>query len=113
MTCIADLPGLRLFILKPNTRVLEAGVFEGVVVMWMIFEMMKIKSIFHRVTKIKKQASEYIDCILSIDGLIVEVVGHIVVNGKCIQRCIQIFCSANWLGLLTESYNINKLAAVT
>lgn len=66
--------------------ILGAGVFGRVVALWMASEMMKTKPVLHRVVKSKGSAAEYINQIFNIEGLVVEVMGHVVVNGRCIAR---------------------------
>lgn len=92
--------------------VLGAGVFGRVIAMWMASEMMKTKPVLHRVVKCRGLAAEYIDRILAIDGLVVEVMGHVIVNGRCIQRYNQIIAKSSWLGLLAGPYDIGKLTMV-
>ena len=78
--------------------------------MWMASEMMKTKPVLHRVVKTRGLAAEYFDNILSIDGLVVEVMGHAIVDGQCIARYNQWLRLANWLGVLAGPYNIGKVA---
>ena len=92
--------------------VLAAGVFGRVIAMWIASEMMKTKPVLHRVVKSRGLAAEYIDRILAIDGLVVEVMGHVIVNGRCVQRYNQIFAKSSWLGLLAGPHDIGKLAMV-
>lgn len=93
--------------------VLGAGVFGRVIAMWMASEMMKTKPVLHRVVKTRGLAAEHIDNILSIDGLIIEVMGHVIVNGRCIARYNQWLRLSNWLGVLAGPYNLGKLAVLT
>lgn len=93
--------------------VLGAGVFGRVIAMWMASEMMKTKPVLHRVVKGRGLAAEYIDEILNIDGLIVEVMGHVIVDGRCIARYNQWTRLANWLGILAGPYDLGRLAALT
>ena len=90
--------------------ILGAGVFGRVVAMWMASEMMKTKPVLHRVVKSRGLAAEHIEHILSIDGLIVEVMGHVIVNGRCIARYNNWTRLANWLGILAGPYDIGRLA---
>ncbi|KAL8757771.1 MAG: hypothetical protein Q9199_001983 [Rusavskia elegans] len=93
--------------------VLSAGIFGRVIAMYMASEMMKTKPVLHRVVKSRGLAAEYIDRILNIDGLAVEVMGHVILNGRCIERYNQIFRLSNWFGLLAGPYDINRLTIVT
>lgn len=89
--------------------ILGAGVFGRVVAMWMASEMMKTKPVLHQVVKSRGLAAEHIDHILNIDGLIVEVMGHVIVNGRCIARYNNWLRLSNWLGILAGPYDIGKL----
>lgn len=89
--------------------VLAAGLFGRIIALWMVSEMMKTNPVLHRVVATRALAAEYIDRILSIDGLVVDVMGHVIVNGRCIQRHNQIFSLASWLGLLAGPFDIRKL----
>ena len=90
--------------------ILGAGVFGRVVAMWMASEMMRTRPILHRVVKSKAEAADYIDHIMAIDGLTIEVVGHIIVNGKCVQRYNKWLRLSTFFGILAEPYDITKLA---
>ena len=90
--------------------ILGAGVFGRVVAMWMASEMMKTKPVLHRVVKSRGLAAEHIDHILNIDGIIVEVMGHVIVNGRCIARYNNWSRLSNWLGILAGPYDVGKLA---
>lgn len=74
--------------------------------------MMKTKPVLHRVVKSRGLAAEYIDRILNIDGLVVEMKGHVNVNERCIQRYHPWFQWSNWLGLLAAPYDIGKVTVV-
>lgn len=93
--------------------VLSAGIFGRVIAMYMASEMMKTKPVLHRVVKSRGLAAEYIDRILNIDGLAVEVMGHVILNGRCIERYNQILRLSNWFGLLAGPYDINRLTIIT
>ena len=92
--------------------VLGAGVFGRVIAMWMAYEMMKTKPVLHRVVKSRRLVAECIDRILAIDGLVVEVMGHVIVNGQCIHRYTPPFAWSFWFGLLAKPYDVGKLAMV-
>ena len=89
--------------------VLAAGVFGRMIALWMVSEMMKTNPVLHRVVNTRELAAEYIERILGIDGLVVDVMGHVILNGRCIQRHNQIFSLASWLGLLAGPFDIRKL----
>lgn len=92
--------------------VLGAGVFGRVIALWMASEMMKTNPVLHRVLKSRGLAAEYIDRILSIDGLVVEIMGHVIVNGRCIKRYNPWFKLSNWFGLLAGPFDIWPLTVV-
>ena len=58
--------------------VLGVGVFGRVIAMWIAWEMIKTKPVLHRVVRNRGMAAEYVEGILVIDGLVVEIMGHMV-----------------------------------
>lgn len=90
--------------------VLSAGVFGRVVAMWMASEMMKTEPLMHRVVKRREIASRFIDEILDIDGLTVEILGHIIINRRCVARFNTWMCWSRWFGILAGPYNVSKLS---
>jgi hypothetical protein len=90
--------------------VLGAGVFGRVVSMWMASEMMATDPVLHAVVKTRSEAAEHISNILAIDGLCVEIMGHVVVNGRCIGRYNPWFSAASFLGVLASAFDISSLA---
>lgn len=91
--------------------VLAAGVFGRVVAMWMASEMMKNKPVLHRVVRSRGLAAQYIEEILNLDDLTVEILGHVIVNGRCVARYSTWLRWASWLGILAPPYDIAKLMA--
>ena len=87
---------------------LGAGVFGRLAALWMASEMMKTKPVLHRVVKSKGSAAEYIDHIFNIDGLVVETMGHIVVNGRCIARYNKWTRLSSYFGILAGPYDLAK-----
>jgi hypothetical protein len=90
--------------------VLGAGVFGRVVTMWMASEMMKTNPILHRVVKSQDEAADYIESVLSIPGLTCEIMGHVIVNGRCIKRYNKWLRIATYFGILAPPYDVSKLA---
>lgn len=90
--------------------VLSAGVFGRVVAMWMASEMIRARPILHRVVKSRAEAAAYVDHVMALDGLTVEVLGHVIVNGRCIKRYNKWLRLATWFGILAEPYDVTKLA---
>ena len=66
--------------------VLGAGVFGRVVAMWIVAEMMKTEPVLHHVVRGRAEVAEYMRAILSKPGLTCEIMGHVVVNGRCVKR---------------------------
>lgn len=89
--------------------VLASGVFGRVVAMWMASEMMKTKPVLHRVVKTRGAAAKYIDEILKIEGLTVELLGHVIINGRCISRYNSWLRWSSWIGILAGPYDLEKL----
>jgi hypothetical protein len=89
---------------------LGAGVFGRAVAMWMASEMMVFNPVLHAVVKTRAEASDHIAHILAIDGLTVEVMGHVIVNGRCIGRYNEWFSAAQVFGVLSPAFDLAKLA---
>jgi hypothetical protein len=90
--------------------VLGAGVFGRVVAMWMVSEMMKTDPVLHRVAKDKAQAAEYMQAILSKPGLTCEVMGHIIINGRCVKRYNKWLQWSSLFGILAPPFDVTSLA---
>lgn len=90
--------------------VLGAGVFGCEVAMWISSELIQTRPVLHRVVKSRNEAADYINHIVAVDGLTIEVIGHIIVNGRCIQRYSKWLRWATCTGTLAEPYDISKLA---
>ena len=78
----------------------------------MASEMMKSDPIIHCVAKNRADAAEYIMETLSLPGLTFEVLGHVVLNGRCIQRYSHWTRLATFFGILASPYDVSKLAAI-
>ncbi|KAK6517417.1 hypothetical protein TWF281_004074 [Arthrobotrys megalospora] len=89
--------------------VLTAGVFGRVVALWMASEMMKDEPILHKVVK-RGEAGEYLKELLLIDNITIEVMGHIIVNGRCIGRTNKWLKWSTITGVLAAPYNLEKLS---
>lgn len=91
--------------------VLPIGVVSRVVAMWVTAEMDKHnKSIIHTVVKDEVEAGEHMEAIINIDGLQVETMGHVILNGYCIDQRSAIFSAATYIGLLAKPYDVVTVA---
>ena len=72
----------------------------------MASEMMKTKPVLHRVVKSRGSAAEFIDQIFSIEGLVVEIMEHMVVNGRCIARYSKWARLSSYLGILAGPFDL-------
>lgn len=92
------------------TLVLVAGVFGRVTAMWMASEIMKDKPVIHRVVTNQQEAEQYMDEMLRIPDCIFEILGHVVVNGRCVKRYGSHMRWSKILGVLARPYDITRLA---
>lgn len=83
--------------------------FGRVAAIWMVSEMMKEKPVIHRVVHCESEAEKLIHEILNTPGLIVELLGHIFINGKRVQRYNRYFSWFNIFGVLVSPYNVQGL----
>ncbi|KAI0468248.1 hypothetical protein F4859DRAFT_524736 [Xylaria cf. heliscus] len=89
--------------------ILGAGVFGRVAAIWMVSEMMKEKPVIHRVVHGESEAEKLIQEILNTPGLTVEFLGHVFINGKCVQRYNRYLSWFNIFGILVSPYNVENL----
>ena len=54
--------------------------------MAMASQMMRHKPVLHRVVKSRMEAGRYLEAIFRQPDIAAEVLGHIVLNGRCIKR---------------------------
>ncbi|ORY03235.1 hypothetical protein BCR34DRAFT_434838, partial [Clohesyomyces aquaticus] len=91
--------------------VLPTAMMGRVTAMWIAAEMNKTnKSIIHTVVKSKKEAGEYMEAILELEGLQIETMGHIILEGNVITRHHPLFSAATYIGLLAKPYNLVREA---
>lgn len=90
--------------------ILGAGVFGRVVAMWMASTMMESKPIIHRVVRDEREAEDYISSILASQGLVLEILGHVVINGRCVARFNPWLSPASWFGVLAPPFDITSVA---
>ena len=71
---------------------LSCGVMGRVVAMWIASVMTEnSEPMLHQIVKNRNQASLYIEEILMKKGLLIEIMGHVIMNGQVIQRKSQWF----------------------
>ena len=66
--------------------------------------------ILHAVVKMKEEAAAHVGAVLKIDGLILELEGHVIVNERVIARRTQWLCMSNYIGLLAKPFDIMTIA---
>jgi hypothetical protein len=90
---------------------LSCGVMARVVAMWIASVMTETSEpMLHQIVKNRDQASRYIEEILTKKGLLIEVMGHVIMNGRVIKRKNQWFSLARYIGLLAPPVPVHKLA---
>jgi hypothetical protein len=90
---------------------LSCGVMSRVVAMWIASVMTETSEpMLHQIVKNRDQASRYIEEILTKKGLLIEVMGHVIMNGQVIKRKSQWFSLARYIGLLAPPEPVYKLA---
>lgn len=75
-----------LVALTSAALVVIAGVFGRVTAMWMASEIMMNKPVIHRVVKGRVEAELYIEAMLRKPGMCCEILGHVIVDGRCVKR---------------------------
>jgi hypothetical protein len=91
------------------TTILASGIFGRVTAMWISAVIMRDRPVLHRVVKSEDEASMFMEAVLKKQGLICEVMGHVIVNGRCVGR----YAKVNWslvFGVLTKPFDVAKTA---
>lgn len=92
--------------------VLPAAAFGRMNGMFMAWEMNRNNdAILHAIVKSKKEAAEHIESILAQPNLLVEIMGHIIVDGKVVARQNPWTSLASYIGFLAPPFNLYRLAA--
>lgn len=89
--------------------VLVAGIFGRVTAMWISAIIMRDRPVLHRVVKDEKEASVFMEVVLAQEDIICEVLGHVVINGRCVGR-YGIFRWSTFFGVLAPPYDVTKIA---
>lgn len=91
--------------------VMSAGVLGRVVAMWIASEIIRNnRPILHAVVRDREEAAKYIDEILEMDGLLIELKGHVIMNRYCILRKHPWFSWSTYIGLLAKPFPVVSLA---
>ena len=89
--------------------VLGAGVLGRITALFVLSEMNTHNTpIIHAVVQDRASAVNHLQEILDIPGLVVEVGGNIIVNGKCIRQRSQWLSWGRYIGLLAAPYDVTK-----
>lgn len=76
----------------------------------MASELMKNRPILHKVAKGERDAEQYIEAMLRKPGMVFEVVGHVITEGRVIKRYRRPLRWSKVLGVLADPYDITRLA---
>ncbi|KAF2869416.1 hypothetical protein BDV95DRAFT_577273 [Massariosphaeria phaeospora] len=90
--------------------VLAAGIFGRVAAMWLSRVLMKDRPIVHKVVKRKDDPNRYVEALLREDGLVCEVMGHVVVDGRVVKRDRRPLKWSMIFGVLAPPFDLRKLA---
>lgn len=90
---------------------LPCGVAGRVIAMWIVAQISRQnKPILHKLVKSESEAGEYIHAICDLDGLQLEIHGHVIIDGYCIKSRSVFFSPATYIGLLAKPFDVIKLA---
>ncbi|KAF2026293.1 hypothetical protein EK21DRAFT_74485 [Setomelanomma holmii] len=92
--------------------VLSAGIFGRVTAMWISAVIMRDRPVLHRIVKTKKEASVFMEAILRREGMVCEVLGHVIVNGRCVKRRSKLTWSTIF-GVLAKPFDVSSIAVVS
>ncbi|EMD01098.1 hypothetical protein BAUCODRAFT_135834 [Baudoinia panamericana UAMH 10762] len=89
---------------------LVAGIFGRVTAMWMASELMQNEPVIHRVVTTYAEANQMVEAMLRKPGVMFEVLGHLVVDGRCVKGYRHHIRWSKILGVLASPYDISLLA---
>jgi len=90
---------------------LGSAIFGRVLAMWIAAEMNKRNQpIIHAIANDEQNVEEYLQAVVSIPNLVIEIKGHVLVNGRVVHRKSQWFCWSRYIGLLAKPFDIMKIA---
>ena len=88
---------------------LGSGIMGRVIVLWISSQMNRDNiPIMHKIVRHREEAAEYLKEILKLEGVQIEIRGHIFINRRCVHRTSEWFHWSKYLGLLAAPYDITK-----
>ncbi|CAL3971606.1 unnamed protein product [Diplocarpon coronariae] len=93
--------------------VLGTAVLGRVLSLWMARSLMSNDPIIHKIVRDDAAASRELDMIFAIEGLQVEVLGHIVVDGYSVTRRYEWLTISKYIGVCAGPYDLRRLQAKT
>jgi hypothetical protein len=92
--------------------VLCAGIFGRVTAMWISAVIMRDRPVLHRIVKTGKEADVFLEAILRKEGIVCEVMEHVVINGRCVKRCGRWTWSMVF-GVLARPFDVGRIAVLS
>lgn len=89
--------------------VLGVAVLGRVVALWMAKSLMEHEPIIHKIVGSDDEVGRYIKMITSIEGLLIEIKGHVIVNGVCVARRHEWLTLAKWIGVCAAPFDLRSL----
>lgn len=72
--------------------------------------MMRNAPILHRVVSDREEAAEFVEAILRQKNMICEIMGHVMLNGRCVKRHHRRFRWCHVAGVLANPFNLETIA---
>lgn len=90
--------------------VLLSGLLGRVTAMYMASEMIRTEPVIHRVVKNREEAGKYLEAIFRQPEIACEVLGHVIVQGRCVKKFGKSLRWSGLLGVLARPYDLTRLA---
>lgn len=93
--------------------VLGSCIMGRATAMYMASEMIRNKPVIHRVVRSRAEAGTYLEAILRQPGVACEVLGHVIVQGRCVKKFWTRYWWLRWtgpLGILAPPFDLRRLA---
>ncbi|CAI6286853.1 unnamed protein product [Periconia digitata] len=92
--------------------VLCAAIFGRVTAMWISSVIMRDRPVLHRIVKTEKEADVFVEAILRKEGIVCEVLGHVVINGRCVKRSGR-FSWSTIIGILAKPIDVGRISMMS
>ena len=90
--------------------ILGASIFGRVTAMYTASEMMRYRPVLRKVVRNRAEACKYLDALFRQPDLAYEILGHVVIQGRCIKKLGRMVRLSHILGVLARPFDLRKMS---